>query len=162
MIHPLGRVDPNLYNVKYPQFPCRSMEMRNLFLPRSGGAGRDRTDDLKLAKLPLSQLSYSPLRTRVAVSSPLKKRMVGLDRLELSTSRLSGVRSNHLSYRPESMRKPAGRNAASSARWLKRLERETKTAVSAFFASRPKTIGLFSGSERSCKQLIDQKSLERR
>ena len=26
-----------------------------------GGAGRDRTDDLKLAKLPLSQLSYSPL-----------------------------------------------------------------------------------------------------
>ena len=26
--------------------------------------------------------------------------MVGLERLELSTSRLSGVRSNHLSYRP--------------------------------------------------------------
>lgn len=26
--------------------------------------------------------------------------MVGLDRLELSTSPLSGVRSNHLSYRP--------------------------------------------------------------
>ena len=26
--------------------------------------------------------------------------MVGLDRFELSTSRLSGVRSNHLSYRP--------------------------------------------------------------
>ncbi len=28
--------------------------------------------------------------------------MVGLERLELSTSRLSGVRSNHLSYRPDS------------------------------------------------------------
>ena len=27
-------------------------------------------------------------------------KMVGLDRLELSTSPLSGVRSNHLSYRP--------------------------------------------------------------
>ena len=27
--------------------------------------------------------------------------MVGLDRLELSTSPLSGVRSNHLSYRPK-------------------------------------------------------------
>lgn len=27
-----------------------------------GGAGRDRTDDLKLAKLPLSQLSYGPIR----------------------------------------------------------------------------------------------------
>ena len=26
----------------------------------SGGARRDRTDDLKLAKLPLSQLSYGP------------------------------------------------------------------------------------------------------
>ena len=27
----------------------------------SGGADRDRTDDLKLAKLPLSQLSYGPI-----------------------------------------------------------------------------------------------------
>ena len=35
----------------------------------------------------LSQLSYSP-------------DSVGLDRVELSTSRLSGVRSNHLSYWP--------------------------------------------------------------
>ena len=26
-----------------------------------GGADRDRTDDLKLAKLPLSQLSYGPI-----------------------------------------------------------------------------------------------------
>jgi hypothetical protein len=32
--------------------------------------------------------------------------MVGLDRLELSTSPLSGVRSNHLSYRPGSARRP--------------------------------------------------------
>ena len=28
---------------------------------RNGGARRDRTDDLKLAKLPLSQLSYGPV-----------------------------------------------------------------------------------------------------
>ena len=28
---------------------------------QNGGARRDRTDDLKLAKLPLSQLSYGPL-----------------------------------------------------------------------------------------------------
>ena len=28
--------------------------------PNVGGADRDRTDDLKLAKLPLSQLSYGP------------------------------------------------------------------------------------------------------
>ena len=54
----------------------------------SGGADRDRTGDPLLAKQVLSQLSYSPMR------------MVGLDRLELSTSPLSGVRSSHLSYRP--------------------------------------------------------------
>ena len=30
--------------------------------PAPGGAGRDRTDDLKLAKLALSQLSYGPFR----------------------------------------------------------------------------------------------------
>lgn len=54
-----------------------------------GGAKRDRTADLLLAKQALSQLSYSPL-------SPL----VGLNGLEPSTSRLSGVRSNRLSYKP--------------------------------------------------------------
>ena len=31
---------------------------------KNGGAGRDRTDDLKLAKLPLSQLSYGPFLCR--------------------------------------------------------------------------------------------------
>ena len=29
--------------------------------------------------------------------------MVGLGRIELPTSRLSGVRSNHLSYRPDGL-----------------------------------------------------------
>ena len=32
---------------------------------KAGGARRDRTDDLKLAKLPLSQLSYGPNRVSV-------------------------------------------------------------------------------------------------
>ena len=33
------------------------------FIPgKDGGASRDRTDDLKLAKLALSQLSYGPIR----------------------------------------------------------------------------------------------------
>ena len=32
----------------------------NHYTKVDGGAGRDRTDDLKLAKLPLSQLSYGP------------------------------------------------------------------------------------------------------
>jgi hypothetical protein len=53
-----------------------------------GGASRDRTDDPLRARQMLSQLSYGPFR------------MVGLGRLELPTSPLSGVRSNHLSYRP--------------------------------------------------------------
>ncbi len=59
-----------------------------------GGADRDRTDDLRLAKPALSQLSYSPGRLRWSRS------LVGQGRLELPTSRLSGVRSNHLSYWP--------------------------------------------------------------
>ncbi len=55
---------------------------------RCGGADRDRTDDFQLAKLALSQLSYGP------------RWLVGLDRFELSTPRLSSVCSNQLSYRP--------------------------------------------------------------
>jgi hypothetical protein len=38
--------------------------------------------------------------------------MVGLDRLELSTSPLSGVRSSHLSYRPAWIRLSAETNRA--------------------------------------------------
>ena len=50
---------------------------------------RDRTADLLRAKQALSQLSYSPLIE-----------VVGLSGLEPPTSPLSGVRSNHLSYKP--------------------------------------------------------------
>jgi hypothetical protein len=53
----------------------------------TGGARRDRTDDLMLAKHALSQLSYGPV-------------MVGLGGLEPPTSRLSSARSNQLSYKP--------------------------------------------------------------
>ena len=66
----------------------------------TGGAGRDRTDDILLAKQTLSQLSYGPM--------PFLTRMVGPGRLELPTSRLSGVRSNHLSYGPSGSRQRAG------------------------------------------------------
>jgi hypothetical protein len=68
-----------------------------------GGDRRDRTDDLKLAKLPLYQLSYVPslhLPKRSGLC-PTSHTMVGLGRLELPTSRLSSARSNQLSYRPE-------------------------------------------------------------
>ena len=80
--------------------------MRTCFLPDAerrprptrGGAGRDRTDDPLLAKQVLSQLSYGPKPSRLAAIAG--KALVGLGRLELPTSRLSGVRSNRLSYRP--------------------------------------------------------------
>ena len=57
-----------------------------------GGADRDRTDDLRLAKPALSQLSYSP------------EEVVGLGRLELPTSRLSGGRSNRAELQARSNR----------------------------------------------------------
>jgi hypothetical protein len=83
----------------------------------SGGARRDRTDDLLLAKQALSQLSYGPIRRsppslklrratfavrRLArqPKRPWPRRLVGLGRLELPTSRLSSARSNQLSYKP--------------------------------------------------------------
>ena len=76
---------------------------------KTGGAERDRTADPLLAKQVLSQLSYSPIITS---NSKFKSRnpnfgfvvMVGLGRVELPTSPLSGVRSNQLSYRPVSFR----------------------------------------------------------
>ena len=66
--------------------------------PKIGGARRDRTDDLLLAKQALSQLSYGPVEGRL-------EKLVGLGRFELPTSRLSSARSNQLSYKPP---KPRG------------------------------------------------------
>ena len=62
----------------------------------TGGASRDRTGDPLLAKQVLSQLSYGP----IGVVRSAAARMVGLGGLEPPASPLSGVRSNHLSYRP--------------------------------------------------------------
>ena len=50
------------------------------------GDGEIRTHDPLLARQVLSQLSYAPI--------------MGLSGLEPPTSRLSGVRSNRLSYKP--------------------------------------------------------------
>ena len=66
-----------------------------------GGARRDRTDDLLLAKQALSQLSYGPGCERYAPY------VVGLGRLELPTSRLSSARSNQLSYKPNDRPRPS-------------------------------------------------------
>ena len=77
---------------------------------RFGGARRDRTDDLMLAKHALSQLSYGPFRrqdrlepfpgTGLLTCSIDCLLMVGLGGLEPPTSRLSSARSNQLSYKP--------------------------------------------------------------
>ena len=68
------------------------VEGRSRRARQGGGADRDRTGGLRLAKPALSQLSYSPRGN--------EERQVGQGRVELPTSRLSGVRSNHLSYWP--------------------------------------------------------------
>ncbi len=76
------------------------------FEVKSGGARRDRTDDLMLAKHALSQLSYGPISLTNTAAGVLPanrhKSVVGLGRFELPTSRLSSARSNQLSYRPNS------------------------------------------------------------
>ena len=61
---------------------------------RFGGADRDRTGDPLLAKQVLSHAELQPHERAPAA------KMVGLGRVELPTSPLSGVRSNQLSYRP--------------------------------------------------------------
>ena len=69
-------------------------------IPSRGGGERNRTVDLMLAKHALSQLSYTPETGGQGpdLTNPRHLIMlVGLGRLELPTSRLSGVRSN----RPE-------------------------------------------------------------
>jgi hypothetical protein len=66
--------------------------VRAYFRP-DGGGKRARTADPLRARQVLFQLSYTPGRYPIA-------RVVGLGRFELPTSRLSGVRSNQLSYRP--------------------------------------------------------------
>ncbi len=68
-----------------------------------GGGERARTDDLLRARQALSQLSYTPKKScsvNQSLLSLYSMKVVGLDRFELSTSRLSGVRSDQLSYRP--------------------------------------------------------------
>ena len=73
------------------------------FLDREiGGARRDRTDDLMLAKHALYQLSYGPIELEPlgGFDQVRRQELVGPGRLELPTLRLSGVRSNQLSYGP--------------------------------------------------------------
>ena len=71
---------------------------------KNGGGERARTVDPLRARQVLSQLSYTPMKSLLIPAIFCDHfcgiYLVGLDRFELSTSRLSGVRSNQLSYRP--------------------------------------------------------------
>ena len=70
----------------------------------NGGDEENRTPDPLLARQVLSQLSYAPTNKTVIAKPPFDPyQMVGLGGLEPPTSRLSGVRSNQLSYRPISV-----------------------------------------------------------
>ena len=62
-----------------------------IFARKNGGARRDRTDDILLAKQALSQLSYGPVPVRVTDGLQI---LVGLAGVAPATSPLSGVRSN--------------------------------------------------------------------
>jgi hypothetical protein len=74
----------------------KTAEAVSLFI---GGAKRDRTADPLRARQVLSQLSYGPNLIFIFSTISFVK-MVGLNGFEPSTSPLSGVRSNQLSYRP--------------------------------------------------------------
>ena len=64
----------------------------------SNGDEGIRTPDPLLARQVLSQLSYTPIMGLIFFFEVLPS--VGLSGLEPPTSRLSGVRSNQLSYKP--------------------------------------------------------------
>ena len=66
------------------------------FLLKPSGDNEIRTRDLLLARQALSQLSYTPGFHYLYI----RLNLMGLSGLEPPTSRLSGVRSNRLSYKP--------------------------------------------------------------
>ena len=81
----------------------------------------------------MSKITPKPFRDgksdfpHIAAYPPVARsgQMVGLGRFELPTSRLSGVRSNQLSYRPHYSAFGAGRRAPSSYD----MRRELKAAA---------------------------------
>ena len=94
-------------NIRLVTHSDREIIKNNQLYQGFGGADWNRTSDPLLAKQVLSQLSYSPILDRKSLllmlargALRIRTQMVGLDRVELSTPRLSSACSNQLSYRP--------------------------------------------------------------
>ncbi len=132
-----GRGPPSLFELRRAAFDQKArLPAEAAGAAKAGGASRDRTGDLKLAKLALSQLSYGPKQRKVhevdgchsivAIIAP----MVGRGGVEPPTSRLSGVRSNHLSYRPPPSPHGFGGQARAAHRRLVRHGSGAATAES--------------------------------
>ena len=113
---------------------AKSVAAKTKHTAQNGGGERNRTDDLLLAKQALSQLSYTPnpVRLESCAIHPERvhlERMVGLGRLELPTSRLSGVRSNQAELQAHIRLTPAVGERTPSPAFGIRDGRDTETAT---------------------------------
>ena len=93
----------NVFSIVAFFFPLFSFQCAFLAF-RPGGDEQNRTVDPLLARQVLSQLSYTPRYYRglllILALFFFSEELVGSSGLEPPTSRLSGARSNHLSYEP--------------------------------------------------------------
>ena len=96
----------NVFSIVAFFFPLFSFQCAFLAF-RPGGDEQNRTVDPLLARQVLSQLSYTPRYYRglllILALFFFSEELVGSSGLEPPTSRLSGARSNHLSYEPVSL-----------------------------------------------------------
>ena len=72
-----ARLRPSTFSRRQGRFPSEQDQFRKPVAAPAGGASRDRTGDLKLAKLALSQLSYGPLPAPPATVTPHAKHAAG-------------------------------------------------------------------------------------
>ena len=93
----------NVFSIVAFFFPLFSFQCAFLAF-RPGGDEQNRTVDPLLARQVLSQLSYTPRYYRglllILALFFFSEELVGSSGLEPPTSRVSGARSNHLSYEP--------------------------------------------------------------